>query len=926
MSEYLKNLGKYLTDKRIKLNYSQNYLASLLNVSSQTIYKYEHGLSSPDFSIIGKYANLLKTSLDDLINIKYDSIDSPDNLELEFDPVKFSTNLKILRIKNNFTLSKVQELINVKYQTISKWEKGESYPSISQFISLGNLYNQSLHNLYYGIDNNISNDNVIKDDEIIKNTNRMPILPWIISSILLILFIANIIITSKIINGFEYRETTISTTSFNNEDATTISDDDNNLISLTSYTVNHYLENIYNDEYTLVSSNNYNIISNSRVSPSTNNYNGFISPSAEEVIITEENNIINYYYEREKYTISFDTNLGTLINDIVVKYGTSIHINTVPFKEGSTFIGWYLDDNYSNILSNNIINGVDRNITLYARYNSDPALGSYIYLINDNKVTITSFIEGNIIFIEDEIEGYPVKEINVVSSDITPIYIKIPNTIEKITSFNITDTDCAFDIYFDGSLEEWLNIDFECMVLKHSLGNFYYKDNNGNYIEPNGDIIINKNIINKYSMSYFKNITSVTINEGATSIEEGAFYGCSSLTKVDLPSSLESIEIEVFSGCTSLNKINIHDLESWFDIDFIIYEKDANYSNNPLCFGHNLYLNDVLLTKITVPSSITNIKPNIFFGSTSIKEIIVEDTVIIIQCGAFSGLKNLESITLPFVGKNRCLKTDEYQYPFGYIFGKVGYEGSSPVPQKYICPEILVDEDYFEVFYIPGFLIEIIITGSSFIPDYAFYNCHIDDITLPSTIESIGEKAFYECYVHNIYIPEGVKTIGNYAFGANNELENITIPSSVISIGKYAFWGCMHLSTIILSNNIEVIEEGLFSGCSELVSITIPSSVKRIKLNAFEYCSSLESVFINEGLMVIDEVAFANCKSLTTFNFPSTITFLNSSLFRGDISLVTFNYNGLKDDWALIEKADDWDSNTREYVIICLDGTISKND
>ena len=150
MSEYLENLGKFLYERRTKLNYTQNNLASFLNVSNQTIYKYEHGLSSPDFTILGKYADILEVSLDDLINTNSKTNEYIKN-EREFDSDKFSSNLKILRIKNNLTLSKLQELINVKYQTISKWEKGESFPSIKQFLDLSGVYNTSLYDIYYGI-------------------------------------------------------------------------------------------------------------------------------------------------------------------------------------------------------------------------------------------------------------------------------------------------------------------------------------------------------------------------------------------------------------------------------------------------------------------------------------------------------------------------------------------------------------------------------------------------------------------------------------------------------------------------------------------------------------------------------------------------------------------------------------------------------
>ena len=58
---------------------------------------------------------------------------------------------------------------------------------------------------------------------------------------------------------------------------------------------------------------------------------------------------------------------------------------------------------------------------------------------------------------------------------------------------------------------------------------------------------------------------------------------------------------------------------------------------------------------------------------------------------------------------------------------------------------------------------------SEFIPGYAFDSCSkLLNITIPSTIITIGVYAFYNC----------------------SSLESISIPDSVTSIGNYAFYGC----------------------------------------------------------------------------------------------------------------------------------------
>lgn len=86
------------------------------------------------------------------------------------------------------------------------------------------------------------------------------------------------------------------------------------------------------------------------------------------------------------------------------------------------------------------------------------------------------------------------------------------------------------------------------------------------------------------------------------------------------------------------------------------------------------------------------------------------------------------------------------------------------------------------------------------IPGYAFYEhkmLHLSE--LPDTITSIGRYAFYYCTNVSIsVIPEGVKTIGGYAFYMQSSFSGddvltamgeITLPTTLESVGEYAFCG-----------------------------------------------------------------------------------------------------------------------------------------
>lgn len=90
------------------------------------------------------------------------------------------------------------------------------------------------------------------------------------------------------------------------------------------------------------------------------------------------------------------------------------------------------------------------------------------------------------------------------------------------------------------------------------------------------------------------------------------------------------------------------------------------------------------------------------------------------------------------------------------------------------------------------------------IPNHAFTSTGVQSITVPSGIKEVGEYAFYDCPLNKdpyISLQEGLATIGDYAFGKNDAAPNtmmtsLTIPSSVESIGDHAFYNYTGLQTV----------------------------------------------------------------------------------------------------------------------------------
>jgi uncharacterized repeat protein (TIGR02543 family) len=76
---------------------------------------------------------------------------------------------------------------------------------------------------------------------------------------------------------------------------------------------------------------------------------------------------------------------------------------------------------------------------------------------------------------------------------------------------------------------------------------------------------------------------------------------------------------------------------------------------------------------------------------------------------------------------------------------------------------------------------------NSFSPD-CFCKKAISSVTLPATLQTIGDYAFYGNDLTSVILPNGVKSIGECAFSGNDfNFKTIALPNSVIFIGKYAF-------------------------------------------------------------------------------------------------------------------------------------------
>lgn len=155
----------------------------------------------------------------------------------------------------------------------------------------------------------------------------------------------------------------------------------------------------------------------------------------------------------------------------------------------------------------------------------------------------------------------------------------------------------------------------------------------------------------------------------------------------------------------------------------------------------------------------------------------------------------------------------------------------------------------------------------------------LTEVSLPQSLENIGQGAFAYSPITCIELPEGLKGLYPYSFFECGELTgDINIPSGVKSIGEAAFYNCPKMTgSIILNEGVEEIGDMAFAGAGVIqrfTSLSLPSTLRKIGCYAFQNCSYIQHLELPEGLETISDGAFDHMSGIdnTVLVIPSTVT------------------------------------------------------
>ena len=425
-------------------------------------------------------------------------------------------------------------------------------------------------------------------------------------------------------------------------------------------------------------------------------------------------------------------------------------------------------------------------------------------------------------------------------------------------------------------------------------------------------------------------LTSITIPNKVTSIGDDAFGGCSGLTSVEIPNSVTSIGDYAFGGCTGLTdvycnadpsaldwndkgthgfmadkatKFHVADASVWeekfpdanvtfvgdlapelhvgdeFTVDGLIYKVtgESPYTLELRGFDGEKPTGSFVIPEKTIYGqgeySVTAIYTYAFNDCTELTSVKLPKSVASINTGVFSSCPNLTSITVEEGNEN-------YTSIDGVLFDQGG-------KRLYFYPLGRTDASYT----IPDGVTRIFTTA-------LHGNTTLESVILPSSMEVLEDWAFRDMKnLKEITIPSSVTTIGNLAFSASG-LTSINIPASVTSIGGGAFADCPNLTsfTVDAGNANYSFKDGvLFDKEGTMLhtyiesmgdaSYTVPDGVTSIGGNAFATCANLTSITFSESLTDIGKYAFSGCSGLTSVTIPASVTNIDSRAFSSCYSV-----------------------------------------
>ena len=365
------------------------------------------------------------------------------------------------------------------------------------------------------------------------------------------------------------------------------------------------------------------------------------------------------------------------------------------------------------------------------------------------------------------------------------------------------------------------------------------------------------------TFEFMSGLTEIVIPDSVTHIGRSAFSTCENLQRVVLPSQMTSIAEDLFESCGSLTEVNI---------------PAGVKTLEPGCFSACTSLKNIQL-----PKGLETIGALAFELCTELERVIIPDTVTKIGGRAFNLCSKLDIISIPdsvtFVGTDAFEGTKWLEtYPNGPVLaGKVFYK-YKPIKKYGSEPNCMIIDDVERIadnafdliarpmrIFLPKNLKEMDI--AAIMPE-EHANEGYYTFVLP---EGVGEDyPYHDTYCHcetinGIYYMLDDKEMTAMVVRSYDYIYrgHFLIPERVTYAGKdYEVTAIGYRAFALSPDYVYYMDEhdkmdSLLQGASH---VEIPATVKRIEDEAFYFCHGLTTVVFHGCVAHIGDRAFYNSR------------------------------------------------------------------
>lgn len=379
------------------------------------------------------------------------------------------------------------------------------------------------------------------------------------------------------------------------------------------------------------------------------------------------------------------------------------------------------------------------------------------------------------------------------------------------------------------------------------------------------------------------------------------FSGCPNLETVYLSPLFSELEYDMFEGCNNLQNIYYSSEYNWNKSNVEIpetakvhFEHDWGYriDDNTIDIVGKLTTDE----KLVIPEELHGLPVQeigkcfiedsyrgAFEGNTTLKEVVIPDSVRYLREDSFKNCINLKTVYLPnslswmenaFPG---CTNITDVYFESQYSWEKESYASVFPANAT---PHFEHDWGYN-------------------INEYEEWDQYKQDWVKISAVDLYGKVNIGE----KLVIPsefKGLPVREVYGFAGNTTIKELVIPAGVKNVSGWnsgAFEGCTALEKLVIEGSTD-FSEGTFANCTNLKTIYLPLELwgvfgwKDYPQNIFQGCTSIKDVYYE-----------------SQFNWENDYKALAENVLPADVNM------HFEHDWGYnVYETGDWDWESGQYI------------